>query len=117
MDHAHLMGASERRGDLQGDLRRTIPAESATLDMREERLAGDVLHHQVGETIELAEVGDLDDVAMVDPIDGARLAEKTLAVIGVEAEILAEDLDRAQTIDHHVTRQVDRRHAARTEAP
>ena len=39
----------------------------------------------------LAEVGDLDDVRVVDAVDGARLAEEALAVRGVARQVLPQD--------------------------
>ncbi|MFO0672705.1 MAG: hypothetical protein U0235_24340 [Polyangiaceae bacterium] len=74
-----------------------------------------MLHHQENEAVHLAEVGDGDDVGVIDAIHRPRFTEEALAVIGVQAQVLAEDLDRAEAVDHHVTREVHARHAARAE--
>src|ERR1700735_4074089 len=51
------------------------------------------------------------------PIWCARLSEETLAVRGVARQVLAEDLERAEPLDHHVVRKVDAGHPARPEPP
>src|SRR5262249_35128409 len=86
------------------------------LDLDEERVTLHVLHHEVRDAVGLAHVGDLDDVAMIDAIDRARLTEEALAIGGVQRERLVEDLDRGEALDDDVLRQVHGRHAARAEA-
>jgi len=115
MDDPHLMGAPERARDLGAQVSDPRPGEGAALEGREERLPLHVFHHQVGHRFELAVVRDLDDVRVVDPIDGARLAQESLAARRVEREIRAEDLDRAEPFDDHVPREVHVRHPARPE--
>ena len=86
-------------------------------ERRLERLALDVFHHEKHQAAVFAEVGDLDDVRVVDPVDGARLAKKPLPVRHVHPQILAQDLDRAEPLDHHVPREVDHGHPSAPQAP
>ena len=115
VDDAGFVRARERGADLLGDADDAVPPHRSPLEHLEERLRRRVFHHEVRGALELAEVGDLDDVRMVDAVDRARLAEEALALVGVEAEITPEDLDGVQPVDHHVAREVDDGHAARAE--
>ena len=117
MDDPQLVRAAQRRGDLQRHADRADHLEATRRERRLQGLALDVLHHQEHQPAVFAEVGDLDDVRVVDPVDGARLAQEPLPVRDVHAEILAQDLDGAQALDHHVPREVDDGHAPAPQAP
>ncbi len=116
MDDAELVRPPEGARDLRGHVGGARPREDALLDVRQERLAGDVLHDEVGDAVGLSHVGDLDDVPVVDAIDGLRLAEEPLAIGGARSEVGAKDLDRRESVDDHVPRQVDDAHPAGAEA-
>ena len=117
VDHPELVRATEGRRDLQGDSERALQIESTGGERRLQGLALDVLHHEEDQPAVFAEVGDLDDVRVVDAVDRARLAQEALAVRHVQAQVLAQDLDRAHALDHHVPGKVDDRHPAAAQPP
>ena len=79
-------------------------------------LALEVLHHHVDDAVfGLAEVGDVDDVLVVDLVGGARLAEEALAQPLVLGQRRVQELERDVATDELVARAVHRAHAARAE--
>ena len=112
MDDAHLMRASERARHLHADAGGARPREATALDVHEQRIAFDELHDEIRDAVRLADVGNLDDVLVVDAIDGARLAQEALAMLGDERQLGTQDLDRAEPRDELVTREIHDRHAA-----
>ena len=86
------------------------------LDLVLERVALEVLHHHVDDAVlGLAEVGDVDDVLVVDLVGGARLAEEALAQALVLRQRRVEELERDVAADELVARAVHRAHAAHAE--
>src|SRR6185436_1288935 len=81
-------------------------------------LAANELHDQVGDVAFLGEVVHLDDVRMVEPRDGLRLARKPHRVVfrGIRVQMAFEDgLDRDPAIEFRVDTLVDHAHGALTE--
>ncbi len=108
---AQRAGDLDRVGDRLGD-RQAAQAADALL----ERLALDVLEHDVGRRVAvvalLAGVDDLDDVRVVELGHGAGLAAEALQLVGVAGRLAMHQLDRDRPLEHGVERPVDRRHAA-----
>ena len=117
VDDAHLVRTRQRARHLHADARGAWPREAAALDVGKQRVTLDELHHEIRDAVGLADVGDLHDILVVDAIDGARLAEEALAVLGDQRELGPEDLDGAEARDQLVAREVDDGHAAGAEAP
>ena len=68
---------------------------AAALEQRIERLAVEVLHHVVLAAVgELAEREDVDDVAVADLVDRARLGDEPRHHLGFDRELAREHLDR-----------------------
>ncbi len=63
----------------------------------------------------LSDVDNFDDMRVVDAIDRATFAQETFSLGVVLRELLTQGLDRDQSIDQHVPREVDRAHPAGTE--
>ena len=107
------VGAAERARDLDrvGDrLVHRQPAHAA--DPLLERLALDVLEHDVRTAFVLAGVDHADDVRVRELGDGARLAAEALELVGVRRDLAVHELDRHAPLERLVERQVDRGHAA-----
>ena len=110
---AGLVGGAERERGLGQDRADDLGRQRALLaDDRRERLAGDELHHEVGEVVVLAVVEDRGDVGVHQRrrVEGlvAEALREDLLVVGVGAH----DLDRDQPLEHVVERAPDVGHAA-----
>ncbi len=125
VDDVELVGPGEGLGDLQGNAQAAVLGQASL--GRDGAVEGDspkVLHHEVAPAFgRLAEVGDVDDVLVVDAVGGLRLAQEAQAVGRVEAEIGGEELDGDVPLDDVVVlpvdgldRAVDRAHAAGADA-
>ena len=107
----------DRVGDRLRDLERPLAADQLL-----ERLAVDVLEHDVGRARSpailavlgglLAGVDHRDDVRVVELRDRARLAAEALELVGVGGDLAVHQLDRDRPFEHRVERAVDGRHAA-----
>ena len=83
------------------------------VDEQPELDALDVLHHEEERAVVGgAEVGDVDDVGVLDARGGARLAPETLDQIGRARVRRVQDLDRHALADLDVLGLVDAAHAA-----
>ena len=110
-------------GDARGDVVREpakLVARVAALgllatDVRVERLAGDVLHHQDGPVERGREVVDAADVRVADRARVEQLLPQRLVVPG-HAGLLADDLQRDRLLRRPVVREKDLAHAPLAEA-
>ncbi len=99
-------------GDGLGDLERSFAADQLL-----ERLALDVLEHDVWSAAVavlrglLAGVDDGDDVRVVEPGDGTRLAAEALELVGVCGDLAVHQLDRYGPLEHGVEGAIDGGHA------
>ena len=84
----------ERLRDAAQDRQRLGERELAdALDQRVERLAVEVLHHVVlAAVLERAEREDVDDVAVADLVDRARLGDEPRHHLGIDRELAASTL-------------------------
>ena len=80
-----------------------------------QRLARQVLHHEVGGAVMLADVVQRADVRVVQPGDGLGLALEAGTAVGVGAELGRQDLDGDAAIEAGVAGLVDLAHAARAD--
>jgi hypothetical protein len=84
------------------------PAEPA--DSLLERLALDVLEHDVRRAVVLAGVDHGDDVRVREPGHRARLAAEALELVRVVGDVPVHQLDRDPALERRVVGAVDRRH-------
>jgi hypothetical protein len=81
-----------------------------------QRLAVEPLHDEEAAAVgQHAEAEDVDDVAMTDAVDGARLEDEARDGAGVGLEPRRHDLDRRLLADDGVDDRVYGRHAALAE--
>src|SRR2546427_492286 len=86
------------------------------LDQILERLALEELHHEVHRPLRQdAEVGDVDDVRVVDRGRRARLAEEPMDRLLIARELRVQDLHRHRLLDVDVLAEIHRPHAAAAE--
>jgi hypothetical protein len=81
-----------------------------------EGFPGDVLHRHERTTRVFADVEDDDDVRVAETGDRASLANEAFAQRRVVLEIVFEQLDRHQTIEMRIAREIESTHPARAEA-
>ncbi|MEZ4392180.1 MAG: hypothetical protein R3A48_13880 [Polyangiales bacterium] len=111
--HAEVVRATERRRHLLEHVDRPREGERPLGDLRRERRADEVLHHEVElALLGLADVVNVDDVRVVDAVRGAGLAEHPRAQVGLAAEVGANELERDDAVNQHVSGAVDHAHAA-----
>ncbi len=105
-----LMRGVQRLGDASEDLHHPLRRQRAMLfQVGVEGLPLEQLHHVVLAPVrQLPEGEDVDDVAVIDLIDRARLFYETRDDLLVPGELQVEDLDRGTLADHWVQRAVDR---------
>ena len=117
MDDPDLVGRGQGRGDLLADHQRASQRVGSVA------LAGLVevgpleqLHHQIREPGGRAhEVEDLDDVLVVDAVDGTGLVEEAAHDVGVVRELGQQKLDGHPAADRVVLGQEDGAHPAAAE--
>ena len=98
------------------DVERAARLERPLVHQVRERLAIQVLHHQKDLLVAgLPEVGDVDDVLVIDAVGGARLAQEALAGGGVAGVAREQKLERDVAPDQLVPALVDDAHAARAD--
>ena len=102
-------GATDLDGELQGPSHRQGPRAP---DQLLQVLALDVLEDDVLHPVRLAPVDDGDDVRVVEPRDGERLAPEALDVLGVVGVALVQDLHGDASAELVVACPVDARHPA-----
>ncbi len=118
VDDSCLVGVAERAGELLqhqgGQLRWKEPL---ALGEGLQGLAPHQLRHQEGVLGggRVGEVEDLEDVGVLQPGDGPRLAGQTGTGILLTREVGVEDLDRHLTLQRRVHPAVDDGHASRAE--
>ena len=117
MEDAGAMGLVEGVGNLSADAQRLIEGKRALrpLEAGGERLALEILHHQVVDVAVAADVVHHADVRMGERGHGARLALESQPSLGIRGEILRQDLDGDRPIEPRVAGLVDLAHAAGAE--
>ena len=107
----------QRGEQLQRDVDRAALRQRALAeDHVLQRLAVQVLHRDVVRALGLAAVVDGDDVRVVQPGGGARLACEPLDELRVLVVAIVQDLDRDLAVQVDVLGEEDARHAPRADA-
>ena len=91
---------------------RLVERQRTFLEPRGQRLAFEMLHHEVVRCRRAADVVDAADVGMVERGDGARLALEACPQVRIVSDVARQDLDRDRAIEARVARLVDLAHAA-----
>jgi hypothetical protein len=110
--HAEVVGTREGGAHLLEDVDRARHRHRTLAALVRERLADEVLHHQVElAVLRFAHVVDVDDVRVVDAVGRARLPEHPCSKVRFTTQVRANELQRDDAIDEHVARAVDDAHA------
>ncbi|MFO0576274.1 MAG: hypothetical protein U1A78_19905 [Polyangia bacterium] len=119
MDDVDPVGSLEGRGDLAADAERVAGDQALpALDAVPQRLAGEVLHGEVGDAALLvAIVVHLHDAGVRDQVGGAGLVEEAARQLGAGGVLGAQDLDRGVLGDVLADGLVDDAHSAFPELP
>ena len=112
VDDALPVGGGQGVGDLGRHGQRLLERQRSLLEAVGERLAREVLHHQEGRTVVLADVVERADVRVVQAGDGLRFALEAGAAVRVGADLGREDLDGDGAVEAGVAGLVDLAHAA-----
>jgi hypothetical protein len=117
MDHADGVRGIERERDLVGDVERAVQLDRAVFfDQILERLALEELHHEVDRPFgQDAEVGDVDDVRMIDRGRGARFAQEAMDRLLVARELRVQHFHRDRLLDVDVLALIDGAHPTAAE--
>jgi hypothetical protein len=112
-----LVGASQGRGDLEGDAQRPPRLKRAPLHQGLERLALEVLHGQVHlPVVRLTVVVEIHDVLVHEARGHAGLAQEPLTVLAVGGDARVEELEGDVELVEVADGSVDDAHAAGSEA-
>ena len=115
VDQPQRVGRGQPPGDLPADPQHLRHLERpGPVELLLQRLAGDELHHQVGNRLLLDRV-DVDDVLVPDGGGGAGLAQEALAGRRGGRQPRGHDLDRDDALQHLVERPQDDAEAALAE--
>ena len=116
MNHPAAVRAVERIGDLGQNPVSLAPLEHALpLHLVAEGLPSHVGHHEVPEILDLAEAVERENARMREVGRCACLPPEALAMSLRHREIGAEHLDRDETLEIALSREIDRGHSALTE--
>jgi hypothetical protein len=117
VDDAGVVGGVEGRGDLPHQFDGVVDADGAAgFHVTGELDAFEELHDQVEPAVgELAEVEHLDDVRIVDLVDGLGFGHEAVGHLGVGRERGHQDLDGDLAADVRVLAEEDLAHGARAE--
>jgi hypothetical protein len=88
------VGLVERAGNLDGRRERLVQWKRALLQARGDGFALQILHHQIIDTVLLANVVQWANVWMAQARNGLRLALEPLARLRVDREVFGKNLDR-----------------------
>ena len=111
MEHAHLVCGLERGADREQDIDDRARAERRlACDLLRECLAFEELHDEIGNPIDRSDVGDVDDVRMLDARGRTSFAEEALDERRVLGESRVENLDRDALLEARVERLVHDAH-------
>ena len=117
MRDAFGVGFLQCVGDLDSVLKRLVKRHCAASQPIRERLALQVLHHEVRGAVLFAHVIEGADVRMIELADRPRLAVESLTEVPVVSEPGRQDFDRHGPIEAGVASVVDLAHAAAAEHP
>jgi hypothetical protein len=114
---AEVVGTGQRGAHLLEDVDAARDGHRPAGQLRRERRAHEVLHHEIElALLRLADVVDVDDVRVIDAVGRPRFAQHPGTEVRLAAQIGADQLQRDHAIDEHVARAVDDAHAPFAEA-
>ena len=116
MDDATLMRGLERRCDLRADSQHVAKRQRAPRQGLGERLAIDQLHDETTDPVELGQLMQRGDVAMIQGSQCPRLAPESDETVGVVAVGRMHHFDRHVAVQGRVVSAVDLAHSAHAEA-
>ncbi len=117
VDDADAVRRVERLEHGEGGGHDGVDLEAAdAAQRRADRLAVEVLHHQVGPHLAHARLEDLDHVGVVDAVERLRLLEEALRDVGVLGQLGVEELDGHRPARLHVLRAEHVPHPAAADA-
>ena len=118
MDDAVAVRAFERVGQLGENAMRLVAGKpSVDPQTLGERHAADVAHDEVPDAVDLAEGVERQDPRVRQLRRDARLAPKSFATIGRGGKIGPQHLDRHESFERPLAREIDRAHAALPQRP
>lgn len=118
MDDAVAVRIRERVGQIGEQRPRRVRFDPPLqAQSRRERLAGDVAHDEVHETVDLAKREERHDVRMIEARRRSRFAPEAFAEVRRSGVLGREHLDGHVAIERELVRQIDRAHAAASEQP
>ena len=116
MDDRVLVGRGQRLGDPHAEQEGLARREGTAHESRGERLTLDVLHdHVLTTSVVDADVVHRADARVIERCYGLGLLEETSYVVIVGTFGMPDELDRDESVERDVSRQVDHAHAARPE--
>jgi hypothetical protein len=117
MDDAKVVRARKRSAHLLQDVDAAVDRHGTARELRGERRADQVLHHQVElALVRFADVVNIDDVRMVDAIGGPRLAQHPCPKMRFTTQVWPDELHGYYAVDEHVPSAVDDAHPAFADA-
>ncbi len=112
MDDPDVVCGSESFEDLDRQCLGASPGQPLfAFDDRAEVLAVEVLHHEESETIDLTEVGDVDDVLVADLGGCLGLLDEPADGLRAAGSVWSEKLECDELVDSSMPREIDLPHA------
>ena len=109
------VGLVQRVGNLDRILQHLLHRQRALLQVIRQRFPLQVLHHQIVDSILMADVEERADVRMIQAGDGARFAIEALAQVRAIGQVRGQDFDRDGAVEPRVASFIDLAHAARAD--
>lgn len=115
MNDALVVSGGERAGDGDPVTNNTVHRQATRCQDSGERVALEVLHHDVVDAIRGSDVVQRTDIGMVQIRDGAGFAFETPSGFEIRRDLWKEDLDRHPPAQSNILCPVHFAHAARAE--
>src|SRR5215813_519927 len=113
MDDFHRVRGVEPSADLSGDIEHRLPGEATFCDQLAERVALDVLHHDVGLVVCFTDLKNRDDVWMTNGRSCASFTQESHRRRGGLRCVPGNQLYSHRSTEHLVQRLIDLAHPAR----
>ena len=111
VNDAEVVCASQGGAHLFEHVDAAREGQRPTRELRRQRCADQVLHHQVQlAVIGFADVVNVDDVSVVDAVGSARFAQHPCAEMSFSAQVRSYQFDRNDPIDEDVTGSINDAH-------
>src|ERR1700674_473947 len=116
MRHAFAVGLVERVGNLDGVLQDLLQRQRTFQQTLRERLAFEIFHYQIIDTVLLADVEESADVGMIQAGNGASFALESLAQLGTIRKMRRQNLNCNDSVEPRVPGAVYLAHSSRTDS-